>query len=125
VTAGSGPFAPLVLGEVIAIEAVVVSAGAALTVHGGAVIVHNFASSVGGWGTGSSQTKTIGGYQVRVDWESPGRNGNVHVTVNGRKIYITAPSDISALPKRLQNDPWVQRQVQRAFRQMRNFEASP
>jgi hypothetical protein len=74
------------------------------------------------WGSGASQTKTVKGYDVRVDWESPGNNGNVHVTVDGGKIFISDPSDLSGLPKSLRNNDWVQKQVQRAFGQMTRFE---
>jgi RHS repeat-associated protein len=76
-----------------------------------------------GWGVGASQTKVIKGYEVRVDWESPGRDGNVHVTVDGRKIFISDPQNLSGLPKSLRKNEWVQNQVHHAFEQMRRFES--
>ncbi len=76
------------------------------------------------YGSGSGQTKTIKGYDVRIDWESPGSNGNVHITINGEKIYITDPEDLSSLPKGLQNNDWVKQQIDRAYNQMTKYEST-
>jgi RHS repeat-associated protein len=77
------------------------------------------------WGTHSGkQPRIIKGYKVRVDWESPGDNGNVHVTVDGVKIEIEDPSDLSALPKGLRDNGWIRQQLDRAFAQLIKFEQS-
>ncbi len=77
------------------------------------------------FGSGSGQTRTFKGYDVRVDWESPGgSNGNVHVTLNGEKITITDPKDLSSLPKSLQDNNWLKNQIQRAYDQMTQYESS-
>jgi hypothetical protein len=80
------------------------------------------ALGISGWAAGSSKPRIIHGYEVRVDWESAGTGGNVHVTIDGDKIRIHDPFDLGALPRKLRKDPWIQREVQNKFNLMTEFE---
>jgi RHS repeat-associated protein len=75
-----------------------------------------------GWGSESGQTKEINHTKVRVDWESSGTNGNVHVTLNKNKIYIEDPNDLSALGKKFEKNKWIQQTVKRSFKQLEEYE---
>jgi len=113
---------------VIAVEAGMVIAGTTGYIYGSGVVAfakNNPASKPeksGSWSAHSGQIKEINGQKIRVDWESSGQSGNVHVTIGNEKIYIHDPSDLSALPKSLQNNPWVKREVQRGFDQLWKLE---
>jgi len=62
------------------------------------------------------QQTTIKGNRVSVDAERGGSGKwNVHVKVNGEKVYIRSPSDLSALPKSVRRSSQVEDAVQEAF----------
>ncbi len=62
------------------------------------------------------QTTKIKDYRVSVDAErGGGGEWNVHVKINGDKVYITKPGDLRGLPGSVRRSEAVQKAVQEAF----------
>ncbi|MFZ2422572.1 MAG: hypothetical protein WA029_15675, partial [Anaerolineae bacterium] len=69
----------------------------------------------------SGQRQVVNGEKIGVDWEATGKEGRVHVQVGTRKFYIDDPSDLSALPKHLQKDRWLQDEIRKRFENLQEY----
>ncbi|MBK6432759.1 hypothetical protein [Candidatus Amarolinea dominans] len=110
-------------GGALVAEGAMVAGGGALAGHGTGVLLYAKSHPVESktFENKSGQRQVVNGEKIGVDWEATGKEGRVHVQVGTRKFYIDDPSDLSALPKHLQKDRWLQDEIRKRFENLQEY----